>query len=354
MNEAQKTYRRGLVVGKFAPLHHGHMHVIGAAIDACAEVVVISYSDPVFARCSRAARETWIAELFPQVRRLVIDEESLRELCARQGIPQLMPVPPNDAADAMHREFIAWLCWAVCGVAVDAVFTSENYGDGFALALEEYFSERMAEPMSVRHVCVDRARQALPVSGTLIRADPHAQRGFMDPLVYADFVDRVCILGGESSGKTTLAAALAERLRTVAVPEMGRQRWEGKSGNLAFDDMRAIAEAQIAMEVSLVRKARRWLVCDGSALTTAFYSQEGFGKVDAVVSRLAALPYAFTFVCAPDFTFVQDGTRRDAAFRQRQHEWYLSVLDATGAAHAIVRGSPAARVEAAVNILNGL
>lgn len=351
MNAGPKPFRRGLVVGKFSPLHRGHMHVIQAAIDACAEVVVISYTDPVFARCGRAAREDWIAGLFPQVRRLVIDDASLRALCSQQGIDQLMPLPSNDAAEATHREFTAWLCWAVCGVAVDAVFTSEDYGDGFALALSEYFSARMAQPTQVRHVCVDRARQALPISGTAIRTDPHAHRRFLDPSVYASFVDRVCVLGGESSGKTTLVEALAQRLETVAVPEVGRQRWEEKGGALNFDDMRAIAEAQVSLEDALARNAHRWLVCDGSALTTAFYSEDGFGTVDPVVSRLAALPYAFTFVCAPDFPFVQDGTRRDAAFRQRQHQWYLDVLDKTGVAYTVLEGTTADRVSAAVSIL---
>ena len=31
-----KRFARGLVVGKFAPLHRGHMHLIQSAIDACA------------------------------------------------------------------------------------------------------------------------------------------------------------------------------------------------------------------------------------------------------------------------------------------------------------------------------
>ena len=37
---------------------------------------------------------------------------------------------------------------------------------------------------------------------------------------------RLALLGGESSGKTTLAIALAERLHVAWVPEYGRQRWE--------------------------------------------------------------------------------------------------------------------------------
>ncbi len=333
-----KHYRQGLVVGKFCPLHLGHMHLIQTALDACDEVLVVSYTKPEFARCGSQAREAWLAALFPQVRRLVVDDARL-------------PVPDNDAADAIHREFTAWLCWAVAGVTVDAVFTSESYGDGFALALGDYLSARTGDHHRVVHVSVDPERRAVPVSGTRVRNDPYAWRRFLDPVVYADFVDRICILGGESSGKTTLVDALAAALDTVAVPEVGRSHWEARGGMFTYEDMRVIAEGQVALEDSLAQEARRWLVCDGSALTTVLYSEDGYGKVDPAVQALAERRYAVTFVCAPDIPFVQDGTQRDAAFRQRQHAWYLDTLERAGVAYVILRGSVEERVGTALDVL---
>lgn len=346
-----KPYRSGLVVGKFCPLHLGHMHLIRTALDACEEVLVISYTKPEFARCGPAAREAWLAALFPQVKRLVVDDPLLRAHCARRGIAPLMPLPDNDAPDAVHREFTAWLCWALADTVVDAVFTSESYGDGFAAALSAYYSSRTGRPTGVRHISVDPGRCRVPVSGTQVRSDPHAWRGLLDPLVYADFVDRICVLGGESSGKTTLVERLAAALDTVSVPEFGRLHWEARGGALAYEDMRVIAQAQAAMEDTLARQARRWLVCDGSALTSAFYSQDGFGKIDPRVPALARRPYAVTLVCAPDFPFVQDGTRRDAAFRARQHAWYLDALAREGVDYTVLAGPVQQRVDAALALL---
>lgn len=346
-----KRYRRGLVVGKFCPLHRGHMHLIGSALDACDEVLVISYTKPDFTHCDTEARAGWLAALFPQARRLVVDDAVLAEAVRRGETDRHATVPPNDAPAGVHREFCAWLCWTLGGGAVDAVFTSEDYGDGFAAVLTVALSKRLGRSHHVEHVCVDLARQAVPVSGTQVRADPAAWRAFLDPLVYADFVDRVCVLGGESSGKTTLVEALAAALGTTDVPEVGRTRWEEKGGRFVFDDMRAIAEDQVALEIALAQEARGPLICDGSALTTVFYSQDGYGKVDPAVTRLARRRYTHTFVCAPDFPFVQDGTRRDAAFRQRQHDWYVETLDRANVAYSVLHGPVNERVRQALALL---
>jgi NadR type nicotinamide-nucleotide adenylyltransferase len=319
-----KRFHRGLVVGKFCPLHRGHMLVIESALAACQEVVVISYTDPEFAGCGPAVRQDWLEALYPQVRSLVVG--------ATHGIPA------NDAPEVDHRVFCGWLCRTILDTTVDAVFTSESYGDGFATALSSYFGA------PVTHVSVDQARVAVPISGTVLRADPHAHRRFLDPRVYASFVQRICVLGGESSGKTTLARALAAQLGTVWAPEYGRELWERQDGVLAFDDLLHIGREQVAREEALAQEANRWLVCDTSPLVTAFYSKAMFGRVDPALAALAHRPYALTLVCAPDFAFVQDGTRQDGAFRQRQHDAYLKTLTERGIAWTLLEGPPDARI----------
>jgi HTH-type transcriptional repressor of NAD biosynthesis genes len=49
-------------------------------------------------------------------------------------------------------------------------------------------------------------------------------------------VPRLVLLGAESSGKTTLATALAEVLSTTWVPRYGRTLHEQKHGELAYVD----------------------------------------------------------------------------------------------------------------------
>lgn len=332
-----KRFARGLVVGKFCPLHRGHELVIDTAAAQCEAVVVISYTKPEFAGAEPHRRERWLRERFPAATVLVLDDARLAQYCGARGLP-VRTLPDNAAADDVHRQFVAWLCTALLGHKVDAVFTSEAYGPGFAQALALSFGH------PVRHVGVDPARRAIAVSGTAVRADVHGLRHLLAPPVYADFVRRCCFLGGESSGKSTLAQALADAIGSVCVPEFGRTWWEHKDGALTFEDMLLIAREQVAAEERLAGTARAWLSCDTSPLTTLFYSGELFGRADAELARLAERKYDAVFLCAPDFPFVQDGTRQGAAFRARQHAWYLDELARRRVAYVALTGSMARRL----------
>lgn len=351
-----KPFRRGLVVGKFCPLHRGHELVIDTALRQCGEVLLISYTRPAFERCGADARERWLTERFPQARLLVLDDERFAAFAAAHHWPGPATLPHNDDADATHRDFVGWLCDRAFDCSVDAVFTSEDYGDGFAAALTAYFRRQRRDPRhaEVRHVCVDRERHAIPISGSAIRRDPHAHRECLSPVVYADFVQRACLLGGESSGKTTLAQALAKRLDTAWVPEYGRQRWEEQGGVLVYDDLLQIARTQLEHEQTLARQAHRWLICDTSPLTTLLYSRVLFGRAAAELEQLASRSYDHVFLCAPDFPFVQDGTRRDEAFRQKQHAWYLRELEVRGIAFTVLEGAFEHRLAAMVDVLQGI
>jgi HTH-type transcriptional repressor of NAD biosynthesis genes len=276
---------------------------------------------------------------------LVIDDAHLQQLCDLKRIEWRL-LPRNDASDREHRDFVGWLCWTVLGVQIDAVFTSEDYGDGLARSLDEYFRAKGMVTSDVQHVSVDPARAAMPISGTKVRGNPFAYRQYVSPDVYADLIERVAILGGESSGKTTLSQALASHFQTTWVPEYGRDLWEARSGQLLEEDMPQIALRQVDNELRFGREARNVLFCDTTPLTTAFYSQEMFGRVDLVVETLAWRRYDYTFLCAPDFEFVQDGTRQTARFRALQHEWYEDQLVRNGVDFEVVSGPVHARLEA--------
>lgn len=312
-------FATGLVVGKFAPLHLGHERVIRAALANCDHVVLLSYSRPEFPGCEPARRADWLATRFPETTRVVLDHTT-------------EPLPENDESDDIHRAFCAAILRRYVDRPIDAIFTSEDYGPGFAADL----ARRQGCP--VRHVLIDQARIHVPVSGTVLRAEIHGLRRFLAPEVYATFVERVALLGGESTGKSTLAAALARNLRTIHVAEYGRELWERRGGKLEFEDLLAIAREQIRREDAalLDPAAHRFLICDTTPLTTLFYSLEMFGHAAPELEALARRHYHHVLLCADDFPFSQDGTRRDTAFRTRGQSWHRGRLGMLG--FSLVRG----------------
>lgn len=333
----------GLVVGKFCPLHLGHQRLIEFAGARCDRLVILSYTKPEFPAYPPALRAKWLETLFPEAIRLVLDDSVLADFALRTG-SDMRILPANDAPEEIHRDFCAWVCHRMLGLSVDRVFTSESYGDGFAASLTRYFSERAGATHRVDHLVYDPARATTPVSGSAIRHDPDGLSGFLPDPVRSSLIKRIGIVGGESSGKTTLARLLAERHETIWVPEYGRELWIARDGALLFDDLHAIAVEQIAREEAAALSARRWLFCDTTPLVTAFYSEEMFGRVDSALSTMAGRRYDHILLCAPDFDFVQDGTRRDAAFRQRQHDHYAQALASEGLPYTEVSGSVAKRL----------
>jgi NadR type nicotinamide-nucleotide adenylyltransferase len=212
-------------------------------------------------------------------------------------------------------------------------------------------------------VAVDEARTQVPVSGTLVRAEPAAYARFLHPLVAAQLgavpsspVPRAVFLGAESSGKSTLCAALAEELGTLWVLEYGRTLHEQKSGNLDYDDLLYIARRHAELEDEAAPQARGVVLCDTNASTTALYSYYYFHRCDPALQAMAAVcgqRYAHTFVCAPTVPFEQDGWRGPEALRSFQHGTILMQLDFYRIPYTLVKGSVQERVERVLSHLTG-
>ena len=162
---------------------------------------------------------------------------------------------------------------------------------------------------------------------------------------------RVALLGGESSGKTTLARELAQALGTLWVPEYGRQRWEELRETLSVDELMRVARRQVELEDEYALRATGWLVCDTTPLTTLQYCLHDHGQAPPALHRWARRSYDLTLVCMADFEFVQDGCRRDDAFRAEQQAWTLARLAEQRVQPILLRGDASQRLECALQAL---
>lgn len=152
---------------------------------------------------------------------------------------------------------------------------------------------------------------------------------------------RVALLGGESSGKTTLAAALAAHYRTVWVPEYLREFTENRGRPPLESEQIEVARTQIERERQALQLADGFLFCDTTPLMIAIYSDFCFGRIDAELARLTAQhAYDFTIVTAPDIAWVADGLQRASEpVRQAIHEVVVVRLQAAGTPFLLASGS---------------
>ena len=60
--------KKGLTLGKYAPLHRGHQLVIETGLSEMDEMVVLIYDAPETTAIPLAVRSSWISSLYPAVR----------------------------------------------------------------------------------------------------------------------------------------------------------------------------------------------------------------------------------------------------------------------------------------------
>lgn len=315
----------GVVVGKFNPPHLGHLHLITTAA-AHADRVVVLLCDRPDQTLPAVARRRWLVDACPANVDVVITPDDLPEA--------------NDPWAARAVE--------VLGRRPDVAFTSEPWGPGWAAA------------MGARHVMVDLERTAHPTSGTALRADLGVDFEWLVPAARAELARRVVLVGAESTGKSTLASALAAELGTVWVPEYGRFYWDGRR-HLAVqdwtpDEFWRIAVGQHRLADDLARRATAGVVVlDTDALVTAVWHERYLGGVDAELERTvdANRPDHY-LVCAPDFEWVQDGTRESGGHRSSMHEATLDRVRASGVAWTALTGTHDERLARALDVVRPL
>jgi nicotinamide riboside kinase len=167
----------------------------------------------------------------------------------------------------------------------------------------------------------------------------------------------IAVLGAESTGKTTLAAALAERLtmetglRCTWVPEWLRG-WCDQAGRTPrADEQAGIAREQHA-RITIAAHAHDVVVSDTSALTTAVYSALLFGdrSLDAEAVALHRGQVTLTLLTALDLPWVADGLQRDGEHVREPVDTALRhLLQAQRLPWVGVSGRNAARLESALD-----
>lgn len=353
---AQHTFTNALVIGKFYPPHAGHRHLIETAAAGASNVWVLVQGSR-FESITASQRADWLTEEFGAGK-------------SDGGRVTIVPVrndcPVDYASDEIWTAQMENMRWALKARGVeeiDAVYTSETYG------------ERLAKAFDAVHVAVDPARRTHPVSGTMCRGDLAGRWQQLIPAARRGLAVRIIVVGAESTGTTTLSEALTthyrERFPALAdVREYGRQytyqklealqaeRPEATVEDLVWTDtdFGIIAERQTALEQAAA-EAAPLVIADTDALATTlwerYYLGDGsFGSYDAQAHLPRRDVYLLTDHNGVDFE--DDGWREGEHRRPEMTDWFKETLTDEGHSWILVTGSHERRMATATAVIDAM
>lgn len=154
---------------------------------------------------------------------------------------------------------------------------------------------------------------------------------------------RIGLIGGECTGKSTLAVALAEELPACLVTEALRDFVERERRTPHPDEQRILMDEQAAREDAAASSCRHdVVVCDPAPLMTAVYSALYFDDRSLVDDAVAhAEGYDLLVWCAPDLPWADEPGQRDGPVMRDRAE---SILADLVAAELLPRAIPVVRV----------
>ncbi len=169
----------------------------------------------------------------------------------------------------------------------------------------------------------------------------------------------ICLIGAESTGKTTLAQKLAAHFDGPWVPEYLREFCESRRRTPTRDEQSLILETQVIHESAALISARNgnapYVFCDTAPLLTAIYSDFVFGDQSLLPrARSLQMRYALTLVLEPDIAWVADEQRDGAHVRQPITAMIASELAALNVPTAKIGGHGEVRFMAALSAITAL
>jgi NadR type nicotinamide-nucleotide adenylyltransferase len=170
----------------------------------------------------------------------------------------------------------------------------------------------------------------------------------------AQAVKRVCVIGAESTGTTTLAEALARHYQTAWVPEYGRlyteaTRYQRVNLEWTSEEFIHIAEMQNRMEDWLATVANRILFCDTDAFATNLWHERYMGALlPALEPYIADRKYDLYLLTDVDIPYVQDTIRDGKEIRHAMHKRFADEMKRRGKPYFLLSGRHTERMKRAV------
>lgn len=339
-----------LVIGKFYPPHLGHVHLLRTALRTHERVVVL---------CLGSAQESFSPE--QRLNALLRDSQAAgletSRIIGRWGFDESPFDLQDEAVWSSHVDIFNAHRFPFA--EVDTLMTSESYG------------EELARRMGLNHMSCDPQRVEAPFSASAIRSDPTRYWNDLGPGTRAMLASRIVIIGAESTGTSTVARTLAERIRsrgrpwdsTQLVEEYGRELTIRKQQQEAqavgstplsvswnADDFAEVARTQAAREEHAAAIGSPVLICDTDAFATPVWERRYLGEDARLDAGSLGRGDVYLLTSHEHVPFVQDGTRDGEHVRSAMTAEFAQELIAHGRPWAMLTGSLEQRVSLAQRI----
>jgi HTH-type transcriptional regulator, transcriptional repressor of NAD biosynthesis genes len=167
-------------------------------------------------------------------------------------------------------------------------------------------------------------------------------------------IKKIVLFGSESTGKSTLAAQLAEYYQTVWVPEFAREYLENEKMTTVYEDIIPIAQGQMRLEDEQMPFANKILFCDTDILETKVYSESYFNKTpDWLLQEIENRRYDFYLLTDIDLPWVADGLRDRPHRREEMHTLFLHELLYRRVPFVQISGTQNERLQKAIKAVDG-
>lgn len=319
----------GLTLGKFAPFHKGHQYLVETALAEVDRLYVLIYHTDL-TTVPLQVRAAWIKALYPEV--TIIEAWDGPE--GYGDTPEIKKVQED------------YILKKLGDIKISHFYSSEFYGDHVSKALGA-IDRRVDEP-----------RSFVPISGTRVRAKLFQSRKYLSDLVYRDLIIKVCLLGAPSTGKSTLAKALAQHFNTASMPEYGAEYWQANQVDrrITLGQFEEIAPEHLRREDELLLQANTYLFSDTCPITTYVFARDYHGTAGPVLTRLAREAekrYDLFFLCDTDIPYDDTWDRSGDQKRQWFQQQIMGDLAQRRIPYCVLSGTLEERIARVAEVLSG-
>ena len=168
-------------------------------------------------------------------------------------------------------------------------------------------------------------------------------------------IKKIAVTGPESTGKSTLSAALAAFFQTAWVPEYAREYLENLDRNYEEKDLLEIAKGQLALQEELEKRSNQFLICDTDLLVIKIWSEHKYGRCHPwILKKLDEINYDLYILPYIDIPWQEDPLREHPDLREYFFNKYKEELITRKVNFIEVKGALDQRLKEAIKAIKAL